>query len=583
MNKLRRIDPVTVEVVRNALVAASDEMKINLARTAYSTIIYEVLDFSIGIFDAEANIIAQAAGLPIFLGNLSAAIEDGLEVIGRDGFKPGDVIVSNDPYTTGTHLCDMTIYSPIFFNRELVGFAATRAHWIDVGGKGPGGWFTDSTEIYQEGLRLRSVKLYKEGEPNEDVLRIIQHNIRFPESSLGDMRAQIAACRTGERRFINIIEKYGKETVFDCIQEIFDHDERLTRVEVEKIPDGIYEAEAFLDDDGIEIGKPVPVKVKVIIEGSNMTMDLSESSKQVKGSPNSGLAAGISACRVAFKCITTPFLPVNQGSFKPLHVNLPLGTVFSAVEPAPCSTYGIPLMTLIDTIFKALAPAIPDKIPAAHYGDVCATFIYGVDPKSNRPYIHVEPEGGGWGAKSTEDGENVLIAIADGDTLNVPVEAVEIRHPLMIECYELYKDSGGPGKYRGGLGHNRTYKILGHEAGLTITYERSKCPPWGIFRGKPGKINQVVVQQEVGGPDTILNKATNFRLKPGARLICLTGGGGGYGDPLERDPEMVRLDVIKDYVSFKSAKEDYGVVVDPKTLEIDWNATKELRQRMKTG
>ena len=580
---MRRVDPVTVEVVRNALVAASDEMKINLARTAYSTIIYEVLDFSIGIFDAEANIIAQAAGLPIFLGNLSAAIEDGLEMIGRDGFKPGDVIVSNDPYTTGTHLCDMTIYSPIFFNQDLVGFAATRAHWIDIGGKGPGGWFTDSTEIYQEGLRLRSVKLYKEGEPNEDVLRIIQHNIRFPESSLGDMRAQIAACRTGERRFINIIEKYGKDTVFDCIQEIFDHDERLTRAEVEKIPDGVYEAEAFMDDDGIDIDIPVPVKVKVIIEGSDMTMDLSESSKQVKGSPNSGLAAGISACRVAFKCITTPFLPVNQGSFKPLQVNLPLGTVFSAVEPAPCSTYGIPLMTLIDTIFKALAPAIPDKIPAAHYGDVCATFIYGVDPKSNRPYLHVEPEGGGWGAKSTEDGENVLIAIADGDTLNVPVESVEIRHPLMIECYELYKDSGGPGKYRGGLGHNRTYKILGHEAGITITYERSKCPPWGIFGGKPGKINQVVVLQEEGGPETVLNKATNYRLKPGARLVCLTGGGGGYGDPIERDPEIVRLDVIKDYVSLQSAREDYGVVLDPNTLEIDWNATKELRQRMKTG
>lgn len=580
---MRRVDPVTVEVVRNALVAASDEMKINLARTAYSTIIYEVLDFSIGIFDAEANIIAQAAGLPIFLGNLSAAIEDGLEVIGRDEFKPGDVIVSNDPYTTGTHLCDMTIYSPIFFNRELVGFAATRAHWIDIGGKGPGGWFTDSTEIYQEGLRLRSVKLYKEGKPNEDVLSIIQHNIRFPESSLGDMRAQIAACRTGERRFINIIEKYGKDTVFDCIQEIFDHDERLTRAEVEKIPDGVYEAEAFMDDDGIDIDIPVPVKVKVIIEGSDMTMDLSESSKQVKGSPNSGLAAGISACRVAFKCITTPFLPVNQGSFKPLHVNLPLGTVFSAVEPAPCSTYGIPLMTLIDTIFKALAPAIPDKIPAAHYGDVCATFIYGVDPKSNRPYLHVEPEGGGWGAKSTEDGENVLIAIADGDTLNVPIEAVEIRHPLMIECYELYKDSGGPGKYRGGLGHNRTYKILGHEAGITITYERSKCPPWGIFGGKPGKINQVIVHQEVGGPETVLNKATNYRLKPGARLVCLTGGGGGYGDPLERDPEIVRLDVIKDYVSLQSAQEDYGVVLDPNTLEIDWNATNERRQRMQTG
>ena len=580
---MRRVDPITVEVVRNALVATADEMKINLARTAYSTIIYEVLDFSVGVFDADANIIAQASGLPIFLGNLSAAIEDGLKVIGRNGFKPGDVIMTNDPYTTGTHLCDMTIYSPIFFNREIVGFAATRAHWIDVGGKGPGGWFTDSTEIYQEGIRFRSVKLYKEGEPNEDVLRIIHHNIRFPESSLGDMRAQVAACRTGERRFVSIIQKYGKETVFNCIQEIFDHDERLTRAEVDKIPDGVYEADSFVDDDGIEIGKPVPIKIKVKIKGSDMTMDLSESSKQVKGSPNCGLAAGVSACRVAFKCITTPELPVNQGSFKPLKVILPLGTVFSAVEPAPCSTYGLPLMTLIDTVFKALAPAIPDKIPAAHYGDVCATFIYGVDPKSSRPYLHVEPEGGGWGARPTEDGENVLIAIADGDTYNVPVEAVEIRYPLMIERYELYRDSGGPGKYRGGLGHTRTYRILGHEAGITITYERSKCPPWGLFGGKPGAVNKVIVQQEEDGPETVLNKATNFRLKPKARLICLTGGGGGYGDSLERGPEMVRLDVIRGYVSFKSAKEDYGVVLNPKTLEIDWKATKELRHRMKTG
>ena len=575
---MRKVDPVTVEIVRNALVAAADEMKINLARTAYSTIIYEVLDFSVGIFDGDANIIAQASGLPLFLGNLGAAIEDGIKVIGKDNLKRGDVVVTNDPYTTGTHLCDMTIYSPVFFEAELVGFAATRAHWLDVGGKGPGGWFTDSTEVYQEGLRLRSVKLYDRGKPNEDVLRIIRHNIRFPDSSLGDMRAQVAACRTGERRFADLIKKYGKQTVFRCIDEIFRHDELLTRSEVDKIPDGTYEADSFLDDDGIDFGKPIQVKVRLKVDGSEMTIDLSESSRQVKGSVNSGLASGVSACRVAFKCITTPFLPVNQGSFKPLNVVLPLGTVFSAVEPAPCSTYGLPLMTLIDTIFKALASAIPDKIPAAHYGDVCATFIYGSDPRNNRPYLQVEPEGGGWGARPFEDGENVLIAIADGDTYNVPVEIVETRYPLMIEEYSLRQDSGGPGRFRGGLGHTRTYRILDHDAGITVSYERSKCSPWGLFGGKPAKVNQVIVKQTETEPEIVLNKATNFRLKPSSRLVCLTGGGGGYGNPFERNPELVRLDVLRGYISIKSAREDYGVVIDHESFEIDWIKTKELKQ-----
>lgn len=572
---MARLDPVTLEVIRHSFIAAADEMKINLMRTAYNPIIYEVLDFSIGLFDTRGRMISQAAGLPIFLGNLGEAIKTVTSDVGLENFQPGDVYLINDTYTTGTHLNDVTVISPIFVEGDLLAFAASRAHWLDVGSRDPGGWASDTTEIYQEGIRLRSVRLYEAGQLNPSIARILRDNVRFTESVLGDMRAQIAAGRTGERRFAEVVARFGRSVVEEAIAEIIRQGELSSREAVRSIPDGVYSAEAFLDDDGMGIVEP-PVKVKVIVAGDTMTFDLMGSAPQCRGPINCGLAATISACRVAFKCLTTPFEPVNEGHFAPLRFIIPEDCMFNARLPAPSGVYGIILMTLIDVILKALSPAFPDKVPAGHYCDVCAIFISGVDPRTGHPFLHVEPEGGGWGAFSNRDGESVLIAIADGDTRNIPVEVIENRFPLLVERYELRQDSGGAGKFRGGLGHYRDYRVLAPSVRLTTIQERSKCPPWGLAGGKPAAYNTLVVNPD--SPRQLsLQKATGLELHEGDVISVRTGGGGGYGDPLERDPERVREDVIDGYVSLEAARSEYGVIVDPLTFEVDYQATQARR------
>jgi N-methylhydantoinase B len=574
------VDPITLEIVRHGLNAAADEMKINLMRTAYNTIIYEVLDFSVGLFDRNGDIISQAAGLPIFLGNLGEAIKVVSRDVGLENYEPGDAYMINDTYTSGTHLNDMTVISPVFVKdgEELIGFAASRAHWLDVGGRDPGGWLTDTTEIYQEGLRLRSVQLYEAGKPNRSIFQILRDNVRYADSVLGDLRAQIAAGRTGEQRFQAIVERYGLETVQACITQMHNEGEQTSRRAVAKMKDGVYTAEAFMDDDGVAVDQP-KVQVTVTIAGDEMTIDLTGSEPQCTGPINCGLAATISGVRVAFKCVTSPLTPVTEGDFRPLKIIVPDDSMFNAKLPAPSAVYGIILMTLCDTIFKALAEAIPDQVPAAHYCDVCAVFIYGVDPRTGRPYMQVEPEGGGWGAFANRDGENVLIAIADGDTRNVPVEVLESRFPLRVERYEVRQDSGGPGKFRGGLGHYRDYLILDHDAFLTTVQERTKCPPWGLAGGKEAAVNALIVNPDTPEAESI-KKVNAKPVKAGSRISVRTGGGGGHGNPFERDPELVRLDVVRGYVSQEAARQEYGVVLQLDTLAIDVEETQRLRAQV---
>jgi N-methylhydantoinase B len=588
------VNPITLEIIRNGLVAAADEMKINLMRTSYNPIIYEVLDFSVGLFDRAGDMISQASGLPIFLGNLGEAIKTVIGDVGAQSFVPGDVYLINDTYTTGTHLNDMTVVSPVFDQGgaasggagpagsaasvpHLIGFTASRAHWLDVGSKDPGGWSSDTTSIYQEGLRLRSIRLYAAGRPNEDILRIIRDNVRLADSLMGDLRAQIAAGRTGERRFQEIVARFGRVTVEGAIREMASQGESATRAAISRIPDGVYEAEAFMDDDGVAVQEP-RIKVTATVTGDRLVIDLTGSSGQLIGPYNCGLAATISVCRVALKALTSPFEPVNEGHFRPLEVVVPPDCMFNARLPAPAGIYGVPLITLADVIFRALAPAVPDRIPAAHYGDVCSVFLFGTDPVTGRPYIHAEPEAGGWGACPHRDGESVLIAIADGDTRNVPIEVLESRYPLRIERYALRQDSGGPGTFRGGLGHYRDYRICGHRAQLTTTQERSKCPPWGLRGGQPAAFNTVFIQPPEGGEEQV-QKITARPLADGTVVSIRTGGGGGYGDPLARDPEKVRQDVAAGYVSREAALRDYGVVLDRETLAVDARATAERRRR----
>jgi N-methylhydantoinase B len=576
----RAIDPITVEVIRHGLIAAADEMKINLMRTAYNTVIYEVLDFSVGLFDRSGQMISQTSGLPIFLGNLGEAVRCLLRDVGEESLRPGDVYLSNDSYAVGTHLNDVTAMSPIMVDGEPAAFAVSRAHWIDVGGRDPGGWFSDTTEIYQEGIRLRSIQAYAAGEPVPSIMRLLELNVRYADSIMGDLRAQVAAGRTGEERYLELAERYGHPTVLAAIDEIQRQAEQETRDALRAIPDGVYQAESFMDDDGVAVDSPA-VRVTVRIEGDAMEIDLEGSSEQVRGPINVGLPATVSACRVALKCVCSPLSPVAEGSFAPLTVRVPANCMFNAQPPAPCAVW-IVSITLIDTVFRALADVLPTQIPAAQYGDVAAVFMFGVDPRSDEPYLIVEPEGGGWGAFSHRDGESVLIAIADGDTRNIPVEILEAKYPLRIARYEVRPDSGGPGRHRGGLGHFRDIEVVGHQGAITATMERSKCPPWGLGGGEAGETNVIVVNPDGDEPRTY-QKTSALPLAPGDIVSVRTGGGGGYGPPTERDPAAVLSDVREGYVSVDAAASDYGIVIDRDTLALDREASAELRRRMKGG
>ncbi len=574
------VDPITTEVIRNLFISAAEEMKINLARSAYNPVVFEMLDFAVGIFDARANMIAQAPGLPVFLGTLRENVKVVTEDIGGlDKFKPGDIYLMNDPYTSGTHLLDVTCVAPVFHQGEVVGFTAAKMHWVDVGGKDPGSWSNDSKSIYDEGLRLRSVKLYDGGKAVEPVFQIIRYKVRLGESVLGDLRAQVASCRTGEKRFVHILKKYGKETVETAKEQFMDHAEKLARLAVERIPDGTYQAEGWIDNDSLNLDrKNIPIRVTVRVTGSEMQVDLTGSHRENEGPINCGLATTISAIRVGFKCVTTPWVPINEGSFRPLSVVVPEDSMFNAKYPAPVCQFGMHLITMIDTIFKALAPALPGRIPAGHYSDLGVLSMSGTDPRTGAEFIHVDSSSGGWGACEGIDGESTLIAIVDGDSKNIPAEIVEHKYPLRLNQFSLYEGSGGPGKFRGGLGHIRDFEALADDLRVLTSIERHEYKPWGFLGGFEGAVNDAILNPG-GRGEREVRKVTSFPIRKGGVLRIISGGGGGYGPAWERDPSRVLNDVLDGYVSTESAERDYRVVIERKgqRLAVNTEKTKMLR------
>ena len=398
------VDPITIEVVNNALAAIAEEITINLARTAHSTIVYEVQDFCTGLLDAKGRLVAQApGGLPLFVGDLDAAVGDGIAIHGENGFAPGDVILTNHTGTCGQHLNNIVVYTPAFFDGRLIGFAATRAHWTDVGGRLAGGFLTDAVSSFEEGIQIRSVKLYRAGKPDDDLLRILRHNIRHPEASFGDLHAQIGACRMAERRLTELYSTYGFDAVQASIRAGWDQAERIVRSRIKRFPQGTYSAEAFLDDDGVDIGRPVPIRVSVTVQGDGLVVDFRKMSPQVRGPINCGIAAGRAAARLALKYLVAPDVMASDGCFRPLEVMLPEGTLISAREPAAMSWWQTPLLTVIDTILLAMSKAAPDRIPAGHYSDISAMLMTGFDPTRKRPFTNIEPVAGGWGARPHGD------------------------------------------------------------------------------------------------------------------------------------------------------------------------------------
>jgi N-methylhydantoinase B len=579
-----KIDPVTLEVIRNRLIAASRDIRRTVERAAYSPILYEVVDFSCGILDGEANLIAETPGLPIFLANLGYAVRSTYETIGRENLRPGDVILCNDPYNGGgTHCPDLVTLCPVFSDGEIRGWAAFRGHTVDMGGIYPGGWYSDTTEVFQEGFRMPPVKLLVEGKNNEDVFRLIRANTRVPDAVLGDIRAMVAAVRKGSQRFSDVIDRFGLKTTVGALNEILLQGERMARAAVRRIPNGTYSAEAILDGDGNDdapLDERLLLKLTITVKDDELTADFTGTGPQNRGPMNTPEPSTISATRYAFKIVTTPHLPCNEGFFRALRIVIPDGSFLKPRFPAACAMWPTPSTTIPDLFLKALAPAIPDRVRGGHFGDSMANFIYGVDPKSGKYYVCAEADAGGYGGKPLEDGEAALFSMTLGDTYNVPAEVVEVRYPWRVERYELVQDSGGAGKSRGGLGVRRDYR-LGSDAGLTVTADRVKyTPPWGVFGGRPGKTNLTVVERLDGSKEE-WRKISNLPLKKGEVVSFRGGGGGGYGNAVERDPNRVARDVVDGYVSMAAARDEYDVVIDPATLQVDRAATAALRKALR--
>ncbi|MCL4559524.1 MAG: hydantoinase B/oxoprolinase family protein [Chloroflexi bacterium] len=564
----KTVDPFTLEIIKEALVAIGDEMFVAMQRTSMSTIIYEVLDYATGLTDARGRLITQGNGVTLFLGCVDFGVRSVLEKFGREDIKPGDIFLTNDPYGGGgTHLSDVDVLMPIFYHGELVAFAVNMGHWTEVGGMSPGSWTTNSTEIFQEGLQFPCIKLFDQGKPNQSLIDLIRANVRTPDMTIGDMYAGVASIRVAERRFQELCDKYGLDLVQRAIEYWLDYTEELTRQDLKKIPDGVYEAVDYIDDDGILPG-PFEVKVKVTVHEGNITCDFTGSHPQVPGPINTSYTGLNSASRVVLMALTDPSILASDGCFRPLKIICPPGTVFTAQRPAATSTYWETAAYANDLIWKAMAPLLPNRLPAGHFLSVCGTIVSGLHPETGELFLLVEPQAGGWGAGETKDGENGLVCVDDGETYIIPVEVCEARYGVLVDRYELNIADGGAGKFRGGCGVRRDYRITSNEAWFTGTFGRFKYRPWGMQGGQQGSNNYTKFLWNDGTESEHIGKTARLHLKKGEVACLITATGGGYGDPHERPIKSVREDVHNGYVTLEQAKRDYGITFDPVTLQV---------------
>ena len=567
-------DAVLTEIIRNGVLAVTEDMKTNLMRTAYNMIVYEALDFTVGLYTADGDTISIGLGLPMFIRGMAETVRAKLRHFGLKGLQPGDILVTNDAYTTGSHLNHFTFSLPIFHQGVLSGWACCMAHWPDVGGQLGG----VTTDIYSEGIQIPIVKYQKAGVVNEDLVRLIRTNVRIPDRAMGDLRAQITALKTGERGFLALLERYGRAPVLSAISNIMQQSERAARARTRSIPDGVYEAEAFMDDDSVDLGKPIPIKVRVIKQGDSMTVDLSDISPQVRGGFNSGATTGYGCAQVAYKCLTSPTdYPINEGSFRALQVKLGEATVVSAVKPAAMRVWMSFPMTVVDAIFKAMEQAIPERTIAAHHADLMVAQYNGISPRDGRFYIgEFGPSGGGWGAKHNEDGVSAVVCLNDGDTHNSPCEQIEAKFPILFERHALRQDSGGAGRWRGGLGLDKVV-IARAPMNLNIRIERTQCPPWGLAGGHAAAANRVSLRKDGVWHDDLPNgKVYGHRMRAGDGFGVHAGGGGGWGAPQLREPQRVADDVRQGYVSVGRARDTYAVALHGDGT-VDEAATARLR------
>lgn len=567
------VDAITTEIIRHGLLAAADEIARNLCRTAYNTVVYEIHDYGIGLHDENGDVVADTPGVAVFTRGNDIGVKNAIEFLGKDAMEPGDVFIINYPYWSSAHALDPLVFAPVHVGERLIGFSTCRIHVTDLNQKDPG-YVLDSTHLSQEGLMMPASKLYRRGERNEDVFNIIRFNSRRPRHTIGDIQSQVSAVVTGVRRMQELADKYGADTVVEAMQAINDHGERLSRMALKKLPKGTWSTVDHIDEDGVEVGKLIPLKCTVTITDEEMVIDWTGSAKDVKGPLNVPPGLTEAAACLIFKSITTPDSPVVAGNFAPMRVITEEGSVMHAVPPMSTFTMWTGILSG-EVILKALAQAMPDVIPASSGGDVCAFIGLGENPRTGEPWQDGSNEAVGYGATSTRDGEDGIMHLSEPGCRNTPVEVFEMRTPLILEHYGYRQDSSGAGKFRGGVGISRAYRYTAPGVGIMLSY-KTRTRPWAIRGGLEGVPNAVIINP--GTADETWKGPSYNHLEAGDVLVNATGGGGGYGDPLERDLSAIAADVRNGFLSPAAVERDYKVVIDGDAV-IDEDATAALREQ----
>ncbi len=554
------------------MLSATQEMARNLCRTAYNTVVYEIHDYGIGLHDPNGNTIAEAPGIAIFSGANDFGIQKTIEVMGTSDMFPGDVFMLNYPYWSAAHTLDVLVFSPIFAEERLIGFASCRVHLLDLKQR-DAGYVLDSTDMSQEGIFFPSVKIYERGKIREDIFNIIRFNSRFPERTIGDLQAEVSAVHTGDVRLREIVKKYGPDVVLAAMQDISDHGERLSRAAVAKLPNGSWTAVDYVDTDGVDLDQLIEMKVTVTIEDDRMIIDWTATDKPATGPINVPVGLTIAASRLAFKSLTTPDSFICAGNFRNLEVRTTPGSLMHAEPPQPTFTLWTGLLAP-EVIMKALAQGLPDVVPACSGGDVCDVMALGVNPRNGANFLEATNDAVGFGAHAGGDGEDGIMHVTEPGCRNNPIEVLENKAPMIIDEYGYRPDSGGAGKNRGGVGVVRGYRFLAPTDAIVINY-KTKTKPWSVAGGNKGVKNTVLVEPGTEQEREVGCSYNNFGA--GGTITNLTGGGGGWGNPFERDVVKVVEDVRQGFVSSAAALADYGVAVDPITLEVDDAATAQLR------
>lgn len=530
----------SAELISELLHAAADEAFEVGARTSRNPIIYDVLDYGYGICDDRGRMVAQARGIPVFLGCLADAASAVLDKFAIAGLHPGDVIVHNDPFGgPGTHLNDVVMTQPIFVQNQLVAFSIVKGHWAEIGGKDVGSWTIDSSTLFQEGFQIPCIKLVDGGQLNEPLREVLMGNSRLPDLTLGDMESQLAAVRAGTERVAAIVERYGVDEFKAALELIYSHADSLSRATLRRLPDGHYFASGVVDGLGME---PVPIQCRVDIHGDSMVVDFTGSGPSIDRPWNCSRTTLWSATRIVFQAIVGPHLPMNDGSWRALDVRCPDGTVFTALSPSPVSVYFDVAALAGDLVWRALAPIVPDRLPAGHFAAPCATKIVGRNVDNGEEFIIGDLQIGGWGASAGRDGTDALCAMVDGETNVNSCEVLESRYGIRMLRFGLQPNSGGVGEYRGGLGAVREYQITDPGgAWATVTMVRWIEGAWGQSGGQSGKPNHVEVIRSDGSVERH-GPIANLRLERGDVLRCVAGGGGGWGAAAERQSALIQRD-----------------------------------------